>query len=261
MKSIFLVGAVTGCVMAGCAFGALLQDWRFDDHAGVALDGASNSVSGGVSFSLAHSGAAVDGGGFYVLNGGTQQETSVANLSNVSSGALYMRVDLSGWDLSGPGTSEQQIFRLEGLNNVRFVVSRNSSQVLLQGWSAGGGGNLGTVMAKPSSYQNAISAILEVDMDHSQYRLHVGTDESWDVSTWAALPSIFQINQLAFLKSGDFTDSGGSGDVLNIDRIRIGDQISDVIPEPATVSLMALAGGIIWVCRTVAMRPVEIDRA
>lgn len=203
--------------------GTVLQEWRFDDVQGTSLEAALNSVDGGASFQ--HSGVYSDGNGNCLI--GSSSDLYAADIADVESGTLFLRVDLNGWRLGGTGTEEMLIFRMEGLGNVRLVLNRSGAEARLQGWTSGDGQSLGVFSTKPTDYPQSLCVILEINMDQALYRVLYGAEGGWTESVWNALPSEFRVHRFVIAKSGDYADNG---DYIKIDRILISNERDDALP-------------------------------
>ena len=251
MSKKITVGA--GCLfLAGAVSATVLQDWQFNDPAGTTLANVSNSVSGGKIFNNDHSGAATDGSGNYVFSSATNQSGSSITFDAVTSGSLFLRVDFSSWD--SLVANDQALFYLQnGADNIRLVFSRTAANGLrLQIWGTSGDtDNLNNIITLADTSATGLSAILEVNKTLNQWQVHYDAGSGWTNTAWYNVDANLEINELRFVKSGDFS---GLDTSLAIDRIMLATSFADVIPEPATIGLFALSGTGLLVIRSLKRR-------
>lgn len=208
-----------------------LQDWQFNDVQGTALNVANNAEDDSSCFLSDLAYGVVDGCGNLRLSGGVASELSSVDLSGMNTGTVFLRVDVSGWKLTGSNIEEKAVISLvNGTDNVRLELKRKAvNSVQLLGLAAGTGSeSLYTTAFFTAEQTNMISAVLQVDLDNGCYCVMTLTDGEWSCSSWKNLAStLTAFGVLRLQKFGDFSDPD---EFIAIDRILLGASLDSVIP-------------------------------
>lgn len=213
----------------------VLQEWTFDDAAGLSSAEVQAANENEIVFSGAFAGGQADGQGGFVIQGDLSGATINVDLPGEIRGQLFMRIDSSGWNVKtksafNAAQSKAISFLLaKGTDNVRIDLRHKSNGKLhWQGMANGAGSeSLFTVLNLPESCHAAISAVLQLDINQKRYRVIGNNGTAWKAGSWKNAPEkLTRVSDFRIRKGAGFFTDGRS---LTIDRIILATEIGDVM--------------------------------
>lgn len=216
-------------VAAGwAAHGAVRNDWLFNDAPGVQLPDADNSGTEGVAFSGQTTGIQTDGGGLLVANTATNYFRN-ANITDVTTGSAYLRMDFDGWNFAGTFQSEQIAFGFRGADNTNLVLVKvirlADAEMRLQ-VNDDTNGIFNVVTLPAQDYSNRLEVVIGVDLDADTYSVLYRTNQADFVTIKTGLINgVRTADQIRFQHQND---SSQAGEYFKIDRLFQGEVLADV---------------------------------
>ncbi len=234
-----MVAVVTGLVMSASA--GLLESWEMNDASGTALNNVANTGSIGSSWNWGD--YTTDGSGNLTVVGDSGTNTRKAPADHYAtalagSDTYSLVVDFGAWNMDALSLGDTWNLKLNDSSNVMianviFHVD-SASTVRIRMASAN------------SNYRNFSYSLAEATGISAKIDLNIagGTSEYFinDASqnTFSGL-SMNGISQFLMGKGGSWTTAASS---LDIDAVSL-----SVIPEPATLGMVAAMGGAILFVR------------
>jgi len=266
MKTRFIAISLTLAAMLFSlkATAAIIEDFRFNEASGTLLGSAVNSVNASNTW-LVHAStveSAETGSGTYRIQKQSisTQASNALEIANITTGKVWLVVDIAGWLYTATSTSERMRFAF--LDNdpastsgstvtAEMDIDRSGNALALRGEALGTGSTnpLATSYALPLSQTNPITIALELDKTLNKYNVHYKDG----ANPWGSLGAgnlgersvgvIREGRSIRFAFTGTF---GDVGEFFDIDRIYLTDV--DPVPEPTGLAMIAIAaaGFIAW---------------
>ncbi len=240
---------------------AVLEDFTFDDPNGTLLAAAANSVNAANLWSedtTDMDNSSVQNGVYRIQKASAVTPsgfgTNFLDIANVSSGKIWIVAEMAGWHFSslvGPNefdSTQLEEIRFDFLDNdtgtsgstvtAEVEIERNSGGgVEIHGVALGSGGSI-AAQSLSLSQSDPFVVLLALDKDTNVYRIFTKDGAgSFALLGKAKVDSLRNANSVRFVANNSFA---GTGEFFDIDRIYLTNM--DPIPEPATLSLLALSG-------------------
>jgi hypothetical protein len=249
--------AATLCALSAQA--AIIEDFRFNDGAGVLLGAATNSANGGnvwlVHANTVDSAETATGVFRIQKQSATAQASNALEIANITSGKAWLVVDIAGWNYTSTASSPSERMRFAFMDNdpastggstvtAEMDIDRAGSALALRGEALGTGSTnpLPNSYALPIVQSNPITIALEIDTAADKYNIHYKDG----ANPWGSLGAgnlgersagVFREGRsIRFAFTGTF---GDTGEFFDIDRIYLTDV--DPVPEPASLALVGFA--------------------
>jgi len=232
--------AVASMVVVSTASATLVADFQMNDAQGLRLSQVANGT-GGAQFNYSYTNSLSDGSGnihfVYEDQGAFYPH---AGLTSTNSTGIYtVNLAYSAADVSASPNGVKTTFGLnDGSDVATIALTRNNDRLRLiysieGGWdwavNLGGLGN--TVL------NGAVVASIALDLDSAQATCIYSYDGTTDTNV-IAVANAHTINQL---HAAIQTSSMATSDYMDMDYV----SVDYVIPEPATLGMIALVGGAI----------------
>jgi hypothetical protein len=238
---------------------AIIQDFQFSESG--AITGAVNSASPGNNFQAQSSSAeyAMNGAGVFriVKATPTTQVGNTFDIANVTTGKVWLVVDIAGWNYTATASSPAERVRFGFLDNNDPVAAGSSTisaemtidrlgdnSIVLSGEALGtGSANISTDLTLGLSRSTNFRMVLELDKTADTYSVYY-KDGAAPYGLLGSAPlgdSTLNTgkrdgNSVRFAFTGLYSDTG---EFFDVDRIYVTDE--NPIPEPAGMLLVCVA--------------------
>lgn len=229
------------------ASATIIENWQFNDGAGVAAADATNSAGTadwanlGADHVLNSSGQAVfsgDGTSYYRGTTGFNGGTPIIN------GTVYLRADLSEWDIAESASGKTFCFGFaNNANKLELVrlnkgVNDSEARISVKENSSSSSAYITALSGLGLSQSAGISMILGVDLDNNTlsvwtYSVQTG-DYTQQITDLALAADFGEISTIRFEAAGM-----QSNDTVSTDMLVVGDNLSEIqsLQKPAPVYL------------------------
>jgi hypothetical protein len=242
-RILFTLALILG--MHSFSHAVVIESWLFQDNSAVLLENATNSA-GTTSFATGLTNT-TDGSDYYVVND-SSTGFKVANIQDVSTGQLYMRMDLAGWKLDSDTLNQD--WRRVGIHFRNGTAGVNMVAVELSQAGNGtvsfrdGSDDLTGYSSLNADTTTAYSIVLGLDVPTGNYNIQIDDGFGYSVvETGNTTPRDVEVFRFYVSAAGGSDGFGISGDYVNVDSIQLSNDAADwgvaAIPEPGTLALTA----------------------
>ena len=250
MKKIITMAAIMALIAMG-ASAAVIQEWNFTENgSGI----ASTSSETGLATGFFGTDSVASDGAFTVDRAnGTAGDVALGTTMNQSTyNSIEISVTLASMSVGSIAGDDffSVKLRTDVGNTVRADLTAKEQdgfdRIRMTGEAVGG-------VIVDAETMGPITYGITLDLQNDTYTYWVGTPTS-DGSTWASRYANYtgawdigdaDIDAVQWAVTG-FSDGGGTGNELLLDQIKI---TAEVIPEPATLGMVAAFGGAILFIR------------
>jgi hypothetical protein len=244
--TLFFVGAARAGIVEDLANATILEDFLFNDAAGISYDAAANSANAGNLLSTDADLAGVVTNGLGALNASVKSNvdlgtTLVDTPINVTSGRVLGVMEMT-WDFQSPlDTAENEELRISlihtGTSTVtaEWEIQREDDDTLtIIGTAVNGTGIAAQTLNGGSLTQSTkFVAVVDADLDSDTYLVHFSNNGGASFTTIGpgTIDPVRIVDKMRMVLNNDL-----SGDNVLVDRIYLA-----TIPEPASCGLAGLA--------------------
>lgn len=212
--------------LAGFSANAEIATWEFNDQAGNGITQAVNSASD-VAFDGGATGVRTNGEGRLEIRRPLRTSiTRYAAIDPVASGKIWMQIDIDGWDLDGDPTEELSFGFYggeEGEDAAAVLEWKHltPANVWIWGRAEGDGATEAAVdELLPPTQLEAISYVLECDLDQDTYEIYRTTEDgAWLSVGRGAMAEGTEVSQFGMRFSNRFQDT--PEEYFHIDRFSV----------------------------------------
>ena len=251
MKKVLIMMAVAAGLVLG-ASAAPIEWWNMNDSSGTDLNDLSNSGSIDSIWNFNTPGMTTDGNGMFVIAGDGETTTrklpkkgsaNAIDADNdiyatpITSGAYSLTVDFDSWIFDSG--SEGDLWKLKAVDSsgvdiagIELGIVSGAGRIRL--WTTADGGSYYRSFAFNATEAAGALAEVRFDLDNDTVAYYIDGNEeySWDDFNGA------NIGGMALTTSGDgIADWSTAASSISIDEMGL-----NVIPEPATLGMMAIGG-------------------
>jgi hypothetical protein len=204
---------------------APLQDWAFNDSNGTLLNAAANTGTGTAAWDAAIGNSSVQSGKFRIQRPTSGNGSAWADIPDVSTGMVWVVVDISGWNFTGTANEALRIGLTDGANTTNtaiLLVTHSASGIELSGEAGGtGAASITPVVISANSVSSSrVTLLLKVDFTTRNYTVSRSIDFAPFVEVGnAAFASSRSGKFLRFTVQNSFNDA--AFEFFDIDRIQL----------------------------------------
>lgn len=242
-----LASPATAGIIDDLAAATIVEDFQFDDPSGTAYDAAANSANAGNLLSTDTTpadlaGVATDGFGNLnaSLKNNTNFGTTLVDTLDRSTGRVFGVMEVT-WDFQSVlDPSENEELRITLISSgtagvlAEFEIQREDDDTLTILGNTVGGDDIGAVVLNGGSLSQTekFIGVVEVDLDADTYQVHYSTDGGTSFATLGsgATDPTRNLDKMRLVLNND----------LSNDRVLIDRAYLAVIPEPASIGLLAI---------------------
>jgi hypothetical protein len=252
VKETLVLVALLSCTMNTSA--QLIIDYKMNDPSGTTSSGLQNDGTDSGSISGNAQGVATDGSGNLHYAGLTANSSKSHVLDTTySSGILQLTYRISAWDYTGNAASDGISFSLwnstdsKGLKAmVDFANNGTDTRIRVSGPIAG---KQKLLAGQLSGTDLIIRAIANFDADTYSAEYNLG-GAGWTSIASDEVLGVSSIDEFRLITDG--TPSWGAGSSVDVDYATV-----EVVPEPSTVGLMAVAATALFLARNKRQTPTN----
>lgn len=242
-----LANPASAGIIDDLAAATIVEDFQFDDPSGTSYDAAANSANPGNLLSTDTTpadlaGVATDGGGNLnaSLKSNTDFGTTLVDTGDLSTGRVFGVLEATWNFQSVLDPSENEELRLTLISSgtagvlAEFEIQREDDDTLTILGNTVGGDDIDAVVLNGGSLSQTekFIGVVEVDLDADTYQVHYSTDGGTSFTTLGsgATDPTRNLDKMRLVMNNDL-----SNDRVLIDRVYLA-----VIPEPASIGLLAI---------------------
>lgn len=250
-----LANPATAGIIDDLAAATIVEDFQFDDPSGTSYDAAANSANPGNLLSTDTTpadlaGVATDGAGNLnaSLKSNTDFGTTLVDAFDRSTGRVFGVMEATWNFQSVLDPSENEELRLTLISSgtagvlAEFEIQREDDDTLTILGNTVGGDDIDAVVLNGGSLSQTekFIGVVEVDLDADTYQVHYSTDGGTSFTTLGsgATDPARNLDKMRLVMNND----------LSNDRVLIDRAYLAVIPEPASIGLLAI--GLVGVAAT-----------
>lgn len=258
MKQFIISTAALFCSLA--AFSAPIEWWSMNDVAGTDLNDLSNSGTLGSEWNFNTAGHETDGSGLFVVSGDAAVGTTTRKLpkkgtanaeleadvyaSPITAGAYSLVVDFDSWSFDAASEGDAWKVKAQdssGVDIAGIEMGVNAGQGRMRMWTMGASNSYFRTFNFNLVEAAGATAEVRFDFDNDTVAYYVDGAEEYSFSDFSGT----EFAGMVYTTSGDGTaDWATPASSLSIDAMGV-----DVIPEPAVLGLISVAGLMLFLSR------------